>query len=557
MKNGAKFACSMVLFSVVSLIAAVQMALAAAQPQKSDMKTQTLSQTTFTYQGQLKDANGPVNGSFDFQFAIYSAQTGGERLGVIQMKEVALTNGMFSFKLDFGRVAMEAKENWLEISVRPSGSADAYTVLFPRQKLTPTPYAIFAQHEQWSLIGVPVGFVDQAVMTEGASKVMDKEDETQRPEAAAAAPQATPNFIAKFDSRGLATADSVMFDNGTNVGIGTTNPGFKLHINGVAEGISIQGTSQTVSNQAYMSFRNSAGTRIGYVGDGSEGDNNVFLASDTGDVTLITRAGRVLTATASGNVGIGTTAPDAKLHVFGPVRVHAAPPNDTTPVNAEFVLTNRGAGGAPYTWRLQTAAVGGGFGVNPNALEIWEYPQDATPGCCIPRLRILPGGNLGSAPAPVTILENGTLQTGVLQILGGGDLAEPFEISDANSIQPGFVVAIDPDRPGQLRMADRAYDRTVAGIISGAGGINPGLTMKQEGTVADGSQPVSLTGRVYCWADASYGPIAPGDLLTTSDTPGHAMKVTDHAKAQGAIIGKAMTPLAEGKGLVLVLVSLQ
>jgi hypothetical protein len=46
-------------------------------------------------------------------------------------------------------------------------------------------------------------------------------------------------------------------------------------------------------------------------------------------------------------------------------------------------------------------------------------------------------------------------------------------------------------------------------------------------------------------------------LLTTSSTPGHAMKVTDHARAQGAILGKAMSSLAEGKGMVLVLVSLQ
>ena len=57
--------------------------------------------------------------------------------------------------------------------------------------------------------------------------------------------------------------------------------------------------------------------------------------------------------------------------------------------------------------------------------------------------------------------------------------------------------------------------------------------------------------------DATSGAIQPGDLITTSDTPGHGMKVTDHPKAQGAIIGKAMTPLETGKGLVLVLVSLQ
>jgi hypothetical protein len=58
-------------------------------------------------------------------------------------------------------------------------------------------------------------------------------------------------------------------------------------------------------------------------------------------------------------------------------------------------------------------------------------------------------------------------------------------------------------------------------------------------------------------ADAANGAIRPGDLLTTSSTPGHAMKVTDHARAQGAILGKAMTSLAEGKGMVLVLVTLQ
>jgi hypothetical protein len=83
------------------------------------------------------------------------------------------------------------------------------------------------------------------------------------------------------------------------------------------------------------------------------------------------------------------------------------------------------------------------------------------------------------------------------------------------------------------------------------------MIMGQSGTVADGEFPVALTGRVYCWADASGGSIRPGDLLTTSDIPGHAMKVQDYTKAQGAVIGKAMSALDEGQGLILVLVSLQ
>ena len=96
-----------------------------------------------------------------------------------------------------------------------------------------------------------------------------------------------------------------------------------------------------------------------------------------------------------------------------------------------------------------------------------------------------------------------------------------------------------------------------AGVISGAGGVQPGMMIGQEGTLADGEHPVALTGRVYVWVDATRGAIKPGDLLTTSPTPGHAMKVANPARAQGAIIGKAMTGLKAGKGLVLVLVTLQ
>lgn len=73
----------------------------------------------------------------------------------------------------------------------------------------------------------------------------------------------------------------------------------------------------------------------------------------------------------------------------------------------------------------------------------------------------------------------------------------------------------------------------------------------------ESGQQVALTGRVYVHADASFGANKPGDLLTTSATPGHARKVTDHARAQGAVLGKAMSTLDEGTGFVLVLVTLQ
>ncbi|MBP6822321.1 MAG: hypothetical protein KA368_12305, partial [Acidobacteria bacterium] len=150
-----------------------------------------------------------------------------------------------------------------------------------------------------------------------------------------------------------------------------------------------------------------------------------------------------------------------------------------------------------------------------------------------------------------------------LEITGGADFAENFDVSTASgeaavmNVEAGMVVAIDPINPGKLTLTIQAYDRRVAGIISGAGGVNPGMRMSQAGTLANGQYPVALSGRVYCWVDATQGAIEPGDFLTASNTPGHAMKVMDSARAQGTIIGKAMTGLKEGKGLVLVLVTLQ
>jgi len=182
-----------------------------------------------------------------------------------------------------------------------------------------------------------------------------------------------------------------------------------------------------------------------------------------------------------------------------------------------------------------------------------------------PRLTVLASGNVGIGTTnPGALLEvNGNtiidnnLSTATLTIRGGADLAEPFNITAGKSEVPqGAVVVIDEKNPGHLKLSDSPYDTQVAGVVSGANGVNPGIQMHQQG-ILEGGKNVALTGRVYVQADTSNGAIKPGDLLTTSSTPGHAMKVTDHAKAAGAILGKAMTGLSEGKGMVLVLVTLQ
>jgi hypothetical protein len=141
-----------------------------------------------------------------------------------------------------------------------------------------------------------------------------------------------------------------------------------------------------------------------------------------------------------------------------------------------------------------------------------------------------------------------------LQLTGGSDVAERFET--ASQLPAGSIVIIDDIHPGRLRGSDRAYDRRVAGIISGAGHVVPGLSLEELDS-GRSRQQVALSGRVYAQAGTSNGPIRPGDFLTSSNKARHAMRVTDLKRAQGAIIGKAMSKLDGGEGYVLVLVSLQ
>jgi hypothetical protein len=132
------------------------------------------------------------------------------------------------------------------------------------------------------------------------------------------------------------------------------------------------------------------------------------------------------------------------------------------------------------------------------------------------------------------------------------DCAEDFEIADA--VDPGTVMVLGEE--GALHQSNQAYDKRVAGVISGAGSYRPGIILdKQESETK--RLPIGLLGKVYCKVEAQSSPIEVGDLLTTSSTPGHAMKAVDPLKAFGSVIGKALRPLRDGTGLIPILIALQ
>lgn len=157
----------------------------------------------------------------------------------------------------------------------------------------------------------------------------------------------------------------------------------------------------------------------------------------------------------------------------------------------------------------------------------------------------------------------GTLAVdGNINVFGAGrdiclvnaDCAEDFDISGAIKVDPGTVMVLGDD--GTLLACAAAYDRRVAGVISGAGNYKPAIVLDGHKTSGN-RQPLALLGKVCCKADAQYGAIRIGDLLTTSPTPGHAMIASEPGRSFGTIIGKALGTLESGQGLVPMLVALQ
>ena len=142
-----------------------------------------------------------------------------------------------------------------------------------------------------------------------------------------------------------------------------------------------------------------------------------------------------------------------------------------------------------------------------------------------------------------------------------GNIAAKYQdiaewVRSEGRLSPGTVVIIDPREPNRVTISDKAYDTRVAGVVS----QRPGLLLGEGG---EGKAKVAHSGRVRVKVDARSGPIAVGDLVVTSETPGYAMRSEainiggTAIHRPGTLVGKALEPLKEGRGEILVLLILQ
>ena len=328
-------------------------------------------------------------------------------------------------------------------------------------------------------------------------------------------------------------ANAVFVDNAGKIGIGTTAPTHSVHIATVGPTLALQDTSAAAQQAGYISYRDNANIERAWVGYGTAGspDFTVLNARAGGDLVLRTIGGGGCVVLPSDSLGIGTAAPFTSLHITKVGGVGVGGPAITLQdtggngTQSGFLSFRNGSG-------TETGWVGYGTPGSPHMTMI----------------NARAGGDIFITPGTGRAVKMPVLE------ITGADLAEKFPASE--KLEPGTVVAIDRENAGKLCMSRGSYNRCVAGVVSGANNFSVGAVLGNLPGHED-APAIALSGRVYVRCDATSGPIEPGDLLTTSDTPGHAMKASDSDRAHGAVIGKAMERLDSGKGLVLVLVNLQ
>jgi len=510
----------------------------------------------FTYQGFLRQGGAPLNNpSQSMRFRIFDALTGGTALWDSGALTVNVANGLFTVQLNPPVSVWTGADRFLEIQV-------GTTTLTPRVRIGATPYANTATLLNMFQSGI--SNPDRMVITHSPTATnwglmyRDTDDSfhflaggttvlrvglagptaLQIPAGAGAGRVLTSDASGNASWQPLPPSATVWAVSGANiyntntgnVGIGTTTPTAKLDVRG---GMLVDSSSGSLR----IGFPASANQWLfNTIGGGA---NLQLWENAAGAVRMFFAAG--------GNIGIGTTAPAARLDILGGNW-------DTASTEGDLRI-----GSATHRLKIGIATGGGGAGHATIAAQGGVNALSLGAGTTLDTQRtltILGTGNVGiGTTAPAAKLEvNGTARVKVLEITGA-DLAEKFPTSEA--LEPGTVVEIDPDNPGQLRKARGAYNKRVAGVVAGANGLSKGIILGNlEGS--EDHTPIAMSGRVWVHADATHEAIEPGDLLTTSDTPGHAMKASDPSRAHGAVIGKAMTRLEKGKtGMVLVLVNLQ
>ena len=535
-------------------------------------------QTDFTYQGRLEVDGTPVDGPCDLRFRLYGVAGGGTSLGEDNALGVAIENGLFTASLDFP-AAFDGNDRWLEIDLRCPAGAGAYTTLAPRLRLTATPYALYAASTTWAgVASKPAGFADgQDSDTLGALACADG----QVAKRAGGAWSCDADAIGG-DIFGVAAGAGLSGGGGSGsvqlavvfAGNGTADSAARSDHDHFGQEWVGAGTGLLVQNTEAMGR--------GLVG--VQGEPNILIAAQATGVFGVSADGAGVygfglqgpgilgssTAAHPGVLGLQNDGVGVEGHHEGngtEPGVHGL--TDSSSPNAAGVVgevtrigpggfsagvrgVNRGTGSngigvwgshAGGGWAIYgTANTGiGAFGFSSSGVGVRAQSETAN------LLEAYSGDNPVFANRRFYVDNDGDVFADGSFNPNGADFAEL--LPGTAGLEPGDVLVIGAD--GALARSSEAAQSNVAGVYSTRPGVLGGGNEPRPGAV-----PLAVVGVVPVKASAENGAIVPGDLLTSSATPGHAMRAGS-APALGTVIGKALSGLAAGTGKVTLLVTLQ
>ncbi len=554
--------------------------------------------TSFTYQGRLLQSGQYIaNATCDFQFALYDDSSNGTQIGTYQSaSSTTVRDGYFTVNLDFGNV-FNGNERYLEVWVKCPPDA-TFTVMGGRVPMTSAPYSQYAQSVPWSGISsMPTGFADgiddgqaysagegiiissNVISTSfggnGSTSTAARSDHNHDADyiySAGTGLNLTSNtFSVDFGT----TSTEVAQGNHNHFGQTWTDTknGYGLLIRnsnttggaGAIRGESTGGGSSATygvygtinsTNGAAVNGWASAGTgsTTGVLGqsDSTSGKGVVGQAGSTTGVTFGV-TGSSASDQGRGVLGNATAATGTTYGVYGSSAsvtgrgVYGKAPNGGYGVYGESTAVagynygvygktdNPGGGGRGVYGETNSFGGAGGYFVNTNDVPVGP--------------NVIVGANATEVVFKVTTA--GNVYADGPYSGSGADMAE-MVLPGQPDLEAGDVLVIGPD--GTMIRSSEAYQGAVAGVYSTEPGFVAGQTMDEQESERI---PLAVVGIVPVKVSAENGSIHPGDLLTSSDTSGHAMRCEGAELCFGRTIGKALEPLDGELGVIKMLAILQ
>ncbi len=492
--------------------------------------------SNINYQGRLTDSAGePLSGTYTMTFRLYEVASGGTALDT-DTHSVEVTDGLLNTAIDFDLSYFDGRELWVGITV----GIDAE--MSPRQEFKPVPYALSLR---------PGAVINGSVSDAPALHVGNFGNGGQGVFAYTLGDSSYGVMVSTYGTDSDGVVALTLGDNSSGVyarTLGDSSEGFSA----LTSGDSSEGVC------AYTYGKDSPGVSAYTYGDSSEGVT-AFTAGDGSAGVIVGTSGVDSTGVVVGTTGDNGLGVYAFTHGEGSLGVYVNTTGDnsfgvyvdTYGKNSQGVRANTMGDDSPGVFASTIGDNSYGFSAVTTG-DLSAGVAVTTSGDDSPGVFAESEKSYGIyAETDRYDHKYGVYTSDKMCAMSydtdSNDVAEYFAVHE--NVEPGTVMVIGED--SKLECSTTAYDTTVAGIVSTA----PGVALGTNETGNADEELIAVAGRVPCKVDATYAPIMPGDLLTTSDTQGHAMKATN--PQIGTILGKALEPLDSGTGVIEVLVTLQ